>query len=169
LILSGTTPPVPTNCKPDNIYTIYNFYCSLGVAQNLMTELTLPFPAGGSNSCSCFEPNDIHNSPAFVIAANKCDPVQAFIGVTDNQYINNEIRPVFYRCYWHNDVDVVGLVEYVQFEWSATAEYIYWYISNLTPNGTITPINPIVDPLSIIPFPYLVPLLKVTNHSPNLP
>jgi hypothetical protein len=92
--------------------------------------------------------------------------VEAFIHVTDPDL--NNIRPVFYRCYWHSDVAVGGGFEYVQFEWSATAEYIYWYISNLIA-GTVAPINPIVDPLGTLGSDFLVPLLKVTNHSPNLP
>jgi hypothetical protein len=163
-ILYGPTPvppPIPT-CKPQNIYNIYNYYCSLGAAGDKMTERTL-----AQENCRCFIPNDIHNNPTTVYTAIPCDPVEAFIEVFD---VNN-IRPVFYRCYWHSDVAVGGGFEYVQFEWSATSEYIRWYISNLTTfGGNITPINNTVDPhVALGAGAILVPLLKVTNHSPNLP
>jgi hypothetical protein len=79
--------------------------------------------------------------------------------------------PVFYRCYWVN-IPITPEKEIIQFEWSASSEYIEWYVTNIgnsSSNSVDTlistnPIGPgIVPPIVGV----LVPLLKVTNHSPS--
>jgi hypothetical protein len=75
--------------------------------------------------------------------------------------------PVFYRCYWSSP-NPVGF-ETVEFEWSATSEYIEWYINkigNTSANSVYQII--IAGGGTITPVGILVPLLKVTNHSPSL-
>jgi hypothetical protein len=76
-----------------------------------------------------------------------CEPVEAYINVFAPGFPPvGSRRPVFYRCYWKH-AHAVDLYDVVAFEWSATTEYIDWWITN-HPNTNI-------------------PLLTVTNHSPS--
>jgi hypothetical protein len=81
--------------------------------------------------------------------------------------------PVFYRCYWVNIPNTLpDDREIIQFEWSASSEYIEWYVNNIGnggPNSVDTLIlnNPIGAGNAPTTIGVLVPLLKVTNHSPS--
>ena len=89
--------------------------------------------------------------------------VEAFIdldGVSGPPY-----PPVFYRCYWRNQL--IAEYETIAFEWSATSEYINWYAANVISSGTDVA-SQILALSGTPPSLNLVPLLKVTNHSPSL-
>ena len=82
----------------------------------------------------------------------QCFPVEAYAVVTSGP----PYFPVFYRCYWNaivKEPSGTGTTAenylIISFEWSASAEYIDWWI-NVAGLGTD------------------VALLCVTNHSPSL-
>ena len=91
-----------------------------------------------------------------------CNTVEAFI---DTMVTTGTFPPVFYRCYWKNQLPAE--YETIAFEWSATSEYINWYEANVIGSGT-----DVATQISALggtpPSSLLVPLLKVTNHSPSL-
>jgi hypothetical protein len=97
------------------------------------------------------------------IGARVCHCVEAFIDLTT---VATPYPPVFYRCYWNHATP--GGYEIIAFEWSATAEYIKWYQGNIIGSGT--DVFTIITAAGGTPPPtnQLVPLLKVTNHSPSL-
>jgi hypothetical protein len=133
-------------CQPDNQYTIYNYYCVDG-----STEQTLQT---GSPCATVTAP----------LATRTCECVEAFI---DTITRSPPWGPVFYRCYWYTPL--ATNLETVAFEWSATSEYIEWYVKNIASASPAVPNS--VDVLiggAVTPTGFLVPLLKVTNHSPSL-
>jgi hypothetical protein len=139
------------SCEPINRYTIFNYYCKQSTA---IVEPTLDNLAT-LNNCA-----PVLQLPAFEFPG--CEPVQAFI---DTGNITTDFPPVFYRCYWKNqgavDTDIIA------FEWSASAEYIKWYVGTF-PSPTTGSVGLLLAPLGYTAVGVFVPLLKVTNHSPNL-
>ena len=96
---------------------------------------------------------------------NACQPVEAFIDVGGS---GAPYPPIFYRCYWRMPVGAVR--QTLQHEWSVTGEFIEWYVNNYYPGGnpqtgSVTDILGGAPPSGASVF--LVPLLKVTNHSPE--
>ena len=127
-----------------NNYRIYNYYCDANVV-----EIAL------DSTDHCASVSHLHT-------ASFCRPVEAFI---DTGTFTTDFPPVFYRCYWYS-ANVSGLFETVEFEWSATSEYIEWYVANIgiaAPNSVYQLLGGAVPIVGT-----LVPLLKVTNHSPSL-
>jgi hypothetical protein len=138
-------------CAPENNYRIYNYYCDANIV-----ELALDYIPGPPNlAANCASVSHIQTS-------SPCRPVEAFI---DTGTLRRPLPPVFYRCYWYS-ANVSGLFETVEFEWSATSEYIDWYVANIgnaAPNSVTQLLGGAVTPNGVF-----VPLLKVTNHSPSL-
>jgi hypothetical protein len=91
-----------------------------------------------------------------------CRPVEAFI---DTGTLTRPYPPVFYRCYWYSK-NVSAFLETVEFEWSATSEYIDWYVANIG-NTAVNSVTVLLGS-AVTPNGFFVPLLKVTNHSPSL-
>jgi hypothetical protein len=58
----------------------------------------------------------------------------------------------------------------VEFEWSATSEYIEWYVNKIGNTSSNSVYQIIIAGGGTIarPIGTYVPLLKVTNHSPRL-
>jgi hypothetical protein len=135
-------------CPPPNEYAIYNYYCN-----NSVIELALQAAMPCSTSRITSQTTSI-----------ACDYVEAFIDTMTTTL--SDIKPVFYRCYWYSPTPSTSF-ETVEFEWSATAEYIIWYINNINGNGNS--VNDIITglPNYTTPVGVYVPLLKVTNHSPS--
>jgi len=135
------------SCPPQNQYTIYNYYCN-----SLNFQLTL------TNLENCKDV--LRGSQTHAV----CHSVEAFI---DTGTLIPPYPPVFYRCYFTyipvTDADIID------FEWSASSEYIEWYVTNISskPNDMY---HLILNQGGTPPIPtgHLVPLLKVTNHSPRL-
>jgi hypothetical protein len=134
------------------MYAIYNYYCSSSASPGAVIELALQAPMPCSTS-----------RIASQTTSKACDYVEAFIDTMTTSL--SDIKPVFYRCYWYSPTPSATSFETVEFEWSATAEYIIWYINNINGNG-----NSVNDIMQSLGFPaatgFYVPLLKVTNHSP---
>jgi hypothetical protein len=124
--------PITGVCPPSVAYDIHNHYCF-----PYLNELMITAP--GPCSSPLFSSGTSHS---------QCEPVEAYAVVTAGP----PYFPVFYRCYWYAIVKetIFGAENYLvtSFEWSASAEYIDWWISNGNGNN--------------------VPLLCVTNHSPSL-
>jgi hypothetical protein len=147
------------SCSPTLVYKIWNFYCKHLPGAEVEEAL--------NGTAPCMPVTRIPTSVA-------CDTVEAFIQI---QSPASFYPPVFYRCYWRSDV-TAPLIDILQFEWSATTEYITWYMNQYYPLG-----NPATGSAYdiLISSPYnipsstftsggvcLVPILKVTNHSPQL-
>ena len=147
----ATTSSVGT-CQPINQYAIYNYYCNWPPPPLTSGTIEFALPAG---------------SPCTTVTRNAdlttCDTVEAFIDLTGVG--GPPYPPVFYRCYWRNQLPAE--YETIAFEWSATSEYINWYEANVIGSGT-----DVATQISALggtpPSSHLVPLLKVTNHSPSL-
>jgi hypothetical protein len=143
----------PGSCQPSNQYAIYNYYCNVPdpLAPGNFGVIEFALPAGS------------HCAPvARATDLTTCDAVEAFIDLTG---VSTPYPAVFYRCYWRNQL--IAQYETVYFEWSATAEYIKWYQANVIGSGTDVA-SQIAALSGTPPSPNLVPLLKVTNHSPSL-
>jgi hypothetical protein len=150
-------------CTPTQPYNIYNYYCQgqVGFPSN-QVELTLATPDHCKNN------RDIGNLV--------CNSVEAFIDtmVPLPAPAGTIYPPVFYRCYWVNIPNTLpDDREIIQFEWSASSEYIEWYVNNIG-NGIANSVDTLISSNPIgpgnVPTPIvgvLVPLLKVTNHSPS--
>jgi hypothetical protein len=138
-ILLPTSSGGNGNCPPPNIYKIFNYYCDSNTSEEAL-------PA--AKPCSAVTPQ---------LISEGCKPVEAYI----DTMITRGFVPVFYKCYWYSPTP--GGLEILEFEWSATAEYIKWYVDTIIGGGN--------DVYSIIggtpAIGYYVPLLKVTNHSPT--
>ena len=136
------------SCSPSNEYAIYNYYCQAPPAEQV--EATL---------------NQVNCAAARGFIHLSCSPVEAFI---DTLGIISPFPPVFYRCYWVN-IPITADKEIIEFEWSASSEYIEWYVTNIG-NGSNGVSTQITSQGGTPPSPIgiLVPLLKVTNHSPSL-
>ena len=136
------------SCSPSNEYAIYNYYCQAPAAEQV--EATL---------------NQVNCAAARGFIHLSCSPVEAFI---DTLEIISPFPPVFYRCYWVN-IPITADKEIIEFEWSASSEYIEWYVTNIGngSNGVSTQITS-QGGTPPLPIGILVPLLKVTNHSPSL-
>jgi hypothetical protein len=148
----GTCTPVT------QAYNIYNYYCQ---GQHLFplnqVELTLATPD------HCRANRDIGNLV--------CNSVEAFIDTMVAPAPGTIYPPVFYRCYWVNIPNTLpDDREIIQFEWSASSEYIEWYVTNIR-NGGPNSVDTLINAQGgTVPTPIvgvLVPLLKVTNHSPS--
>jgi hypothetical protein len=148
------TTRTPGTCQPSNQYAIYNYYC------NNQNPLLAPGFLGATEpslaSVSC-------GTVARVTDSTTCDVVEAFIDLTG--VAGPPYPPVFYRCYWRNQL--IAQYETIAFEWSATSEYINWYAANVIGSGTDVA-SQIIALSGTPPSLNLVPLLKVTNHSPSL-
>jgi hypothetical protein len=96
-----------------------------------------------------------------------CDSVEAFI---DTGILLSPYPPVFYRCYFTLIPTIpTADKDIIDFEWSASSEYIEWYVTNM--NNSPGDISSLITTQGGIPptsVGVLVPLLKVTNHSPRL-
>jgi hypothetical protein len=141
----GTCPPV------NQVYTIYNYYCQ--AASSDQVERTL-------NQVNCLA---VRSAPI-----PHCNTVEAFIDTMVVHPPGTIYPPVFYRCYWVN-IPINADKEIIQFEWSASSEYIEWYVNNIRNSSTNSVEHLITAQGGIPPTPsgVLVPLLKVTNHSPS--
>jgi hypothetical protein len=139
-------------CPPNQIYKIYNYYC------NPVTPVVEP-TLGFGRSCQAVES---------VVALTECDSVEGFI---ETNTTTPPFNPVFYRCYWYSP-DIAKNYETVAFEWSATSEYIEWYVKTIANPGLLNYVPQLIINAGGTPpvtsVGYLVPLLKVTNHSPSL-
>ena len=144
-------------CTVTQAYNIYNYYCQ---GQNLspsnQVELTLATP----DHCRA------HRDTGNLV----CNSVEAFIDtmVLLPAPVGTIYPPVFYRCYWVN-IPITADKEIIQFEWSASSEYIEWYVNNIG-NGSANSVDTLISSqggTAPTPTGVLVPLLKVTNHSPS--
>jgi hypothetical protein len=143
----GTCPPV------NQVYTIYNYYCQAALSDKV--ERTL-------NQVNCLA---VRSAPI-----PHCNTVEAFIDtmVSLPAPVGTIYPPVFYRCYWVN-IPISVDKEIIQFEWSASSEYIEWYVNNIG-NGSANSVDTLINAQGgTVPtiVGVLVPLLKVTNHSPS--
>jgi hypothetical protein len=140
------------SCPPNNQYQIYNYYCASAIV-----EETLPV------GLVCRPVVPLHTGIT-------CGFVEAFIDTMGVAPGNSP--PVFYRCYWYTTNPPNTIAEVVEFEWSATSEYIKWYINTIGNTAPNSAYALIVASGAVLPpgFPVgiIVPLLKVTNHSPSL-
>jgi hypothetical protein len=153
---------VVSNCRPQNNYPVYNFYCD-GKTLGSNAPTIEPTLSGANITCHHFSP--------VLSGINACQPVEAFIDVgTVPSY-----QPIFYRCYWTAPTNS-GVREVLQHEWSASSEFIQWYVNNYYSSGTPPYPGSVYDILFILGLlpslpsgatDFLVPLLKVTNHSPQ--
>jgi hypothetical protein len=143
----GTCPPV------NQVYTIYNYYCQADSSDKV--ERTL-------NQVNCLA---VRSAPI-----PHCNTVEAFIDTMVVHPPGTIYPPVFYRCYWVNIPNTLpDDREIIQFEWSASSEYIEWYVTNIR-NGGPNSVDTLINAQGgTVPTPsgVLVPLLKVTNHSPS--
>jgi hypothetical protein len=138
-------------CPPGNQYIIYNYYCNIPDGTGLpgTVERTLL-----GDACR-------QVTPFALDAISNCTPVEAFI---DTAFTSPPYPPVFYRCYWYSATPATTY-ETVAFEWSATSEYIEWYIKTIAIPNLPNSVAVLTGQTAI---GFLVPLLKVTNHSPSL-
>jgi hypothetical protein len=140
------------SCPPGQQYKIYNYYCNIQATGIPVLEPTLNV----GRTC---------RGVTSAATLTECDYVEAFI---DTIVTTPPYPPIFYRCYWYSATPATTY-ETVAFEWSATSEYIEWYVKNIAqpnpPNSVQTLLGGLVPPVI---DGYLVPLLKVTNHSPSL-
>jgi hypothetical protein len=138
------------NCQPNNQYRIYNYYC-------INPNPTVEFALDVSQPC---------REVAHQITLDPCHCVEAFI---DTITQTPPWSPVFYRCYWYS-ANPASAFETVAFEWSATSEYIEWYVKTIAAPGAANSVLSLLTGVGVAPpvIGYLVPLLKVTNHSPSL-
>ena len=145
-------------CQPVNVYNIYNYYC---LSQPPIVEggLVAGDPADLPPPCGAVSRN------ADLIT---CDCVEAFIDT--RLLVPGTFLPVFYRCYWNSPTPTTTY-ETVEFEWSATSEYIEWYVANIAIPNLANYVPNLITAAGGTPPTiegFLVPLLKVTNHSPSL-
>ena len=132
--------------------------CQSQIAQNSDQVLSGGYPFG--TNCALWS----STSPLYPAT---CDPVQAFINV--RPYLGRggglPFPPIFLRVYWA--AAVPSGFDSVAFEWSATGEYIDWYINNIRGTGADISLTVTNSGGTFNPGEILVPLLKVTNHSPS--
>ena len=138
------------SCPPGQQYRIYNYYCNTQATGGPVLELTL----NGGRTCRSISP---------AVTLTECDYVEAFI---DTFVTSPPYPPIFYRCYWYSPASTAN--EIVAFEWSATSEYIEWYVKNIALPNPANSVQNLLGGLAPGIVGYLVPLLKVTNHSPSL-
>ena len=149
-------------CKPINDYPVWNFYCD--GQQPLGSPFIEPTLPGRSLNITC------DRVPPVLPILAACQPVEAFIEV---HAAGPPYNPIFYRCYWQSAVP--SGYDIIQFEWSVTAEFIEWYVKNYyvggpQPGSVYDILVNIygITPTSVLGTELYVPLLKVTNHTPNL-